>query len=601
MTSRRRWLVALVAFASAGTLSATIFNMTLTDFHVPGTQVGDVEAWTYLPSTLCSVCHAGLPDQPATLPHDSWSGSLMAQAGRDPLFFAQMATAEQDVSNVGYFCQRCHVPLAIASGHALVADGSTLDEFDRGGVSCHFCHSMVDPIFKPGVSPAEDEAILASLADVPAHVGNAAFVLDPAGARRGVRTDTETTHELLHSPFHKTSEMCGTCHEVGNVATLRQPDGSYTYNSLDEACPTTDTWQQFPLERTYTEWKLSDFADGVDMQGRFGGEGVSIVSSCQDCHMPRIASQACNFGPNRPDMASHEFAGAAVGVLDMVAHLHPDDPEVPPAAIESAKLRSVEMLQKAASLEVFQENGSVRVRVVNESGHKLPTGHIEGRRVWVTVRFLNKRGTLLAEYGGYNAKTATLDATSTEVYEMFVGLSATAAALTGLPAGPTGHMSLADTIVKDNRIPPRGFENAAFEAGGAPVVAHTYADGQHWDDSWFAAPAGATHVVVSLRYQNLPREYIEHLRDANVTNHWGDTLHAAWEATGRGAPIDMATASIALVSFVRGDLDGDGSVNAADLALLLGAWGSPDNPADLTAPRGVSAEDLATLLGAWTG
>ena len=162
-------------------------------------------------------------------------------------------------------------------------------------------------------------------------------------------------------------------------------------------------------------------------------------------------------------------------------------------------------------------------------------------------------------------------------------------------------MSLADTIEKDNRIPPRGFENAPFEAGGAPVVAHSYADGQYWDDSWFAAPVGATKAVASVYYQNLPRGYIEHLRDANVTNHWGNTLYSAWEATGRGAPVEMATGVLPLATFVKGDLDGDGHVNGTDLAILLGQWGSHDSPADLTAPRGVSAEDLAILLGAWTG
>ena len=41
---------------------------------------------------------------------------------------------------------------------------------------------------------------------------------------------------------------------------------------------------------------------------------------------------------------------------------------------------------------------------------------------------------------------------------------------------------LNNVVVKDNRIPPRGFTNAAFEAfDGAPVGA-TYADGQYWDD-----------------------------------------------------------------------------------------------------------------------
>ncbi len=51
------------------------------------------------------------------------------------------------------------------------------------------------------------------------------------------------------------------------------------------------------------------------------------------------------------------------------------------------------------------------------------------------------------------------------------------------------------------------------------------------------------------------------------------------------------------------DLDGDGDVDAADLALLLGNWGpcaDPDDcPADLDGDGSVGASDLAILLGNW--
>ncbi len=49
------------------------------------------------------------------------------------------------------------------------------------------------------------------------------------------------------------------------------------------------------------------------------------------------------------------------------------------------------------------------------------------------------------------------------------------------------------------------------------------------------------------------------------------------------------------------DLDGDGSVGAFDLAILLGAWGpvpTPDPP-DFDGDGDVDAFDLAILLGAW--
>ena len=49
-----------------------------------------------------------------------------------------------------------------------------------------------------------------------------------------------------------------------------------------------------------------------------------------------------------------------------------------------------------------------------------------------------------------------------------------------------------------------------------------------------------------------------------------------------------------------GDLNGDGLVDAADLAQMLGAWGpNPGNPADLNESGEVDADDLGMLLGAW--
>lgn len=49
------------------------------------------------------------------------------------------------------------------------------------------------------------------------------------------------------------------------------------------------------------------------------------------------------------------------------------------------------------------------------------------------------------------------------------------------------------------------------------------------------------------------------------------------------------------------DLNGDGVVNAADLALLLGSWGTcpPPCPADLDGDGSVGSSDLAVLLGSW--
>ncbi len=600
-----RLVPAWVLVVAASLAVADPVPATLRDFHLSGTQVGDAHADAFQSPSNCRACHANTGTSGE--PYASWKGSLMANGGRDPLFFAQLATANQDVANVGYFCLRCHVPMAVVSGHTEVADGSTLDARDREGVDCHFCHAMVDPDFKPGVSPPRDAEILAALESVPTFTGNAMFVLDPDGVRRGPRPDAEPSHDLLVSPYHRSSALCGTCHDVGNVAVSRQADGSYRYNALDTPPESEDLASHFPLERTYTEWKLSTFAaEGVDMQGRFGGEGGGVVSSCQDCHMPVRAGYASSLGPLRPDLRSHDFAGASSWVLDIIGRYYRDDPAVDQAALAVGIAAANDMLARAASLDLAQDAGGVlRARVFNESGHKLPTGHIEGRRAWVEVRLRDAGGNLLREYGAYDAASAELDEQSTIVYEMAVGLSDAAATATGLAAGRTTHMALADTIVKDTRIPPRGFRNASYAAAGAPVVGRQYADGQYWDDARFWIPASAASAEVRVLYQTVTRHYIEALRDANESDHWGDTLHALWEESGRAAPIQMAAATLALAGFLRGDFNGNGVLDHADAmrlaqCLAAGADAESCRAGDFNGDGIVDCTDAAAMAAAWT-
>ncbi|MDZ4753168.1 MAG: GC-type dockerin domain-anchored protein [Phycisphaerae bacterium] len=45
------------------------------------------------------------------------------------------------------------------------------------------------------------------------------------------------------------------------------------------------------------------------------------------------------------------------------------------------------------------------------------------------------------------------------------------------------------------------------------------------------------------------------------------------------------------------DINADGMIDAADLAIVLGAWGTP--AADLTGNGTTDAADLSILLGAW--
>lgn len=522
--------------------------------------------------------------QPATPIYQQWAGSMMAQSARDPLFWACLAIANQDAAFAGDLCIRCHTPGAWISGRSTPTDGSALISGDRDGVSCSVCHRMVDPVFTPGSSPSIDARILANIAELPVRPGAGAYVLDPQDIRRGPFADVQPPHPWAYAGFHRDSALCGTCHDVSNPMYVRQPDGTYQLDLLSMEHPTRDPYDMFPIERTYSEWLRSDFAAlGVDMGGRFGGN-KRVVSTCQDCHMPDTSAAACSF-PNavfRGDQPAHDFAGGNAWVQDMIVNLYPPvqfpGDNVNVQFLQEGKARAVSMLQRALTLQVAQQGNYLRVRVINETGHKLPSGYPEGRRMWVNLRFFNETWNLLREHGYYDEVAADLSTDDTKVYETHLGIDAAVSALTGIAEGPGFHFAINNVIYKDNRIPPRGFTNAAFAEIQASPVGASYADGQYWDDTRFRLVRGSTSAEARVFYQTASKEYVTFLRDENRTNQAGEILYQQWQMTGMSPPVEMALASVTVEPFAIGDYDGNFVVNLTDYAAFPSCLTAPGLP-----------------------
>jgi len=555
-------LPALALLALAPLLPAQI-GTTSADFFQPGSQVGDT-TYPVLSASLCTFCHAGYDE--AQEPYERWSGSMMANAVRDPVYQAALVIANQDMNGAGEFCLRCHTPGGWVEGNSTPPDGSALTSSDYEGVNCHGCHRLVDPIASPG-NPLEDTAILAALLSPPTDAHGGQFVMDPEDRRRGP-FDLGMAfpyHDWRQSSFHTESLLCATCHEVSNPAFSRvggptpSASDSYALNTLGAPHPTHAKTEEFPIERTYTEWLLSDFGAGpVDLGGRFGGNKTA-VSTCQDCHMPDTDGTACQpflGGAVRSDLPQHDFNGAnswvprAIFNLDQSLDLYPESHVngQPLATFEAAIARNKAMLRAACDLTLSKVGTDLVVRITNQTGHKLPTGYAEGRRMWINVKFYAAGDVLIAERGHYDFGTADLTTGDTTVYESKLGLDAAMAALTGLPAGESFHFALNNSVIKDNRIPPRGFANAAFEAGQAQPVGASYADGQHWDDTSYAIPVGASYAVVTVYHQTTSKEYIEFLRDENTTDTRGDIAYNEWVAAGMSRPVAMKRRSISFLS-----------------------------------------------------
>ncbi len=265
----------------------------------------------------------------------------------------------------------------------------------------------------------------------------------------------------------------------------------------------------------------------------------------------------------RDDMPLHDLTGANTWVPQIIP-MHPvfsatfnSDPTRADALVAGID-RARYMLQNAASLDVFRQGNEIFVTVQNQSGHKLPSGYVEGRRMWLQIEGYNVGGDLIFVSGGYDDQTGILQGYQTDptlkVYEAEQGLTADWAAQLGKSAGPSFHFALNNQVFNDNRIPPKGYEYEAFKAAGAAPYTggnpdpDMYADGQFWDTTVYKLPEGVVNGVVRLLYQTASKEYIEFLRENNPYegNNNGEILYDLWQNSGRSHPELMAERTFAV-------------------------------------------------------
>lgn len=484
------------------------------DVPLPGTQpeqFADPDAGFYplWPSVTCRSCHAGTQDTP--LPHGpyEWAGSTMGNAAIDPVFLAALSISEDDQPGIGDLCLRCHAPEAWLEGRSTPTDGSALDSLRDDGVTCHLCHRIVpeDPL---GLDP-----------DGP-YIGNARWFITREYAMRGPYDDVILApHPTVQDPFLAEAAYCGVCHDVSNplvpwLGTEGQQLGT-----------------EFPLERTYSEW----------LRSAYPAEG----ETCQTCHMEPFEGRVCNIAGSLPrTIYVHQLAGANTWMPQALQFIWGDDlqrEDLWATSIEATR----EMLATAAELsfarapEVIAPGStlSFAVRVTNLTGHKLPTGFPEGRRLWLEVVVDDAAGDPILESGTYDHGDATrLEDEQLRTYEVVLGV---------VGEGESLHFARNDVILADTRIPPRGFDPQPDDSGIEPV-GRDYTDAQgvmtHWDDAPYEVRVacdeiGPLRVKARLLLQIASREYIEFLRDSQVTElgrERGETLHDAWEQTGKSTP-----------------------------------------------------------------
>jgi cytochrome c553 len=437
----------MVALFTAAAYAATTVP---TDVQMPGTQPEDginVES-----VTKCDNCHGNFasPSSPLEEPWFTWAGSMMAQASRDPIFWATVAIGEQDFDGSGDLCIRCHVPEGWLDGRSTPTDGSGLAPGDADGVQCDVCHTLTNPDNSEHLGVQDEEGGFAAHDEgtpPTGYYGSGMYVLSSGNAKLGPYDDAEASHQFLQSQFHRSVDFCGTCHDVSNPVV-----GDLAHNNGTQ--PTADpvvasgvpgaaiggkaAFNNFPyeygiVERTFSEYKsgelvqtrVADYSllpaelqagailrarDAALLAGTGGdyADGAPRYFSCQSCHMRPTVGQGCNKNPPvRNDLPTHDHTGGNYWVPEAIQYLDGLDKLVlggglnadQIAALDAGALRARQNLEDAAALSVDEQAGVLTV--VNLTGHKLITGYPEGRRMWLNVRWYDDQDVLLREDGAY--------------------------------------------------------------------------------------------------------------------------------------------------------------------------------------------------------
>ena len=362
MGQMMRW-TALIVASSVTTIYAwsplAVTNDPLV--RMPGNQPGSVALEN---PSACVSCHfTSAPSTPGT----NWMGSMMAQAARDPLFWATMTVAAQDsiwalgTPNAADLCLRCHFPEGWLEGRSDPPNATLMTGSDYDGVHCTVCHSMMDPFYadtfagiREGaewtnywdeigslpqtaasnavVSDALVSAVLTFMNQSGFYTNNrpvsTAYTENASGqmfmntsngnAKRGPFADSPSAyHNVSYSRYHKSKFICSTCHDVSNPVLANL--GADPTNPLPTEVHSAYAYAH--VERTFSEFMLSAFGaqDGAPGAGAFAPEVFNTshtdnwIASCQDCHMPDESGKACNNpqGVNRPSgSTAHPNSGA---------------------------------------------------------------------------------------------------------------------------------------------------------------------------------------------------------------------------------------------------------------------------------------------------
>ena len=438
------------------------------EIDLPGTQPQEV---TIQAPTRCLNCHKDYETNPRVEPGFGWMGAAMGNAGRDPIFWATLAIAEQDFDGAGDLCIRCHSSGGWMAGRSTPTDGSGLAASDENGIDCDTCHQMTNPDMAEHIGVMNDPFI-ANQGDsmtpegaLEAYYGSGMYALSNDYGKLGPygANDAVARHQFTESNFHRDVDFCGTCHDVSNSAV---GDLAPNAGTQPGAPPVINSWDFPPLgepnlfgpreekaafnnppyaygivERTFSEYKSSplsstmvdDFgtlpADLQDPRGSLynaymaattnGTRSADYVDgdpryfSCQTCHMRAITGRGCdkNDAPNRLDQPMHDQTGGNYWVFPLIQYQDLQGTLRLGGGLSSEQIAAMDDGTLRAKQHLTQaatlDVNGDTVRITNMTGHKVISGYPEGRRMWLNIKFYDSTGAFVEEVGKWGPLPTT--------------------------------------------------------------------------------------------------------------------------------------------------------------------------------------------------
>jgi mono/diheme cytochrome c family protein len=510
----------------AAGLASLLLAITLRAQGPPAAREGDrpnphAGAALFSHSDNCIACHNNLssPAGEDVSIGTAWRSTIMANAARDPYFYASVRRETLDHSSrsreIQDECAACHVPMAQKAAHSqgrlatLLPDAAAPepdghDRVARDGVSCTVCHQIASD----GLGTIS--SFNGNFRLPPVRPDGVRDVFGPFAVDTGRRTimRSATGFEQVEAAHVRQSELCATCHTL--ITTAYDREGR-VIGSL-------------PEQMNYQEWRHSAFY----------GER----RSCQTCHMPRAAGPvrvSSVLGENREGLSRHAFVGGNAFMLRMLNRFRDAlGVEAPANELEAtARLTEQQLRRDTAALEVSAPRSvgaalEFDVTVRNLTGHKFPTGY-PSRRAWLRVRVLADDGVTIFESGALTStgsiagNDSDADARTFEphydvvdsedevqIYESILG---------DIASRPTTGLLTATQYLKDNRLLPRGFDKATADPQigvfGAAREDATFAGGADRVSYRVTPPSGRrwAKLEVELIYQPIGYRWAHNLGD----------------------------------------------------------------------------------------